>query len=80
MDFPFACCYVLDMQSEFAIQTQEDAERELDEKLWTIYRQNGGRLSPFFDRIRAIEDAKEENCPSFMPELNTLAARVETKH
>jgi hypothetical protein len=66
------------MQTELEIQTQEDAERELDEKLWMVYRQNGGKLKPFFDRLRAIEDAQDEACVP-RPEMNTLAARVKTK-
>jgi hypothetical protein len=66
------------MQTEFEIQNHDEAERELDEKIWTIYRQNGGKLKPFLDRLRAIEDAKEEACKS-ASELTTLAARVKAK-
>jgi hypothetical protein len=66
------------MQTELEMQTQDDAERELEDKILKVYRQNGYKFKPFFDRLTQLEEAKEKACSS-MPELHTLAARVKTK-
>jgi hypothetical protein len=67
------------MQTELPIESQADADKELNEKLWLIYRQYDGKLAPFFELLKKNKKAMEQLPSPDYPNSASLTACVKTK-